>query len=138
MLVLTIKKATNDLKSHNKLHYPQTAMLLIGDQCQFYYHMKLHYSQTLADSTLTNGTFYYHMKLHYSQTALNAQQIQSEFYYHMKLHYSQTYVIFCIRSYGFTTIWNYTTLKLIPPFWNFCNRFTTIWNYTTLKLKTCL
>ena len=34
---------------------------------------------------------------------------------------------------GFTTIWNYTTLKRVCNNWLAYLGFTTIWNYTTLK-----
>ena len=34
---------------------------------------------------------------------------------------------------SFTTLWNYTTLKLSAPITACFNSFTTLWNYTTLK-----
>ena len=56
-----------------------------------------------------------------------------EFYYLMKLHYSQTFALLILSSIGFTTLWNYTTLKQAAVrSYRFCG-FTTLWNYTTLK-----
>ena len=38
---------------------------------------------------------------------------------------------------GFTTLWNYTTLKPFRRLWRMRSCFTTLWNYTTLKLSLC-
>ena len=55
------------------------------------------------------------------------------FYYIMKLHYSQTRPTVDACRGGFTTLWNYTTLKQAPPCFRANAGFTTLWNYTTLK-----
>ena len=59
----------------------------------------------------------------------------AEFQYLMKLHYSQTKILPITATAGFSTLWNYTTLKprSIRPLILLC--FSTLWNYTTLKLK---
>ena len=41
----------------------------------------------------------------------------NQFYYLMKLHYSQTFYIRTNFSFGFTTLWNYTTLKPFKLFY---------------------
>ena len=56
-----------------------------------------------------------------------------QFYYLMKLHYSQTPIIRIKYTSSFTTLWNYTTLKLLRVSWIDIPCFTTLWNYTTLK-----
>ena len=51
----------------------------------------------------------------------------------MKLHYSQTWQLLPPLYLGFSTLWNYTTLKQ-RVYTNFaCKGFSTLWNYTTLK-----
>ena len=81
------------------------------------------------------------------------------FYYLMKLHYSQTVPLHSLWAGGFTTLWNYTTLKLhcrwlrggrvlLPYEITLLSNhaeilkavllgFTTLWNYTTLKQRSC-
>ena len=51
----------------------------------------------------------------------------------MKLHYSQTAIRLRLHHSCFTTLWNYTTLKLRSPCIALFASFTTLWNYTTLK-----
>ena len=51
----------------------------------------------------------------------------------MKLHYSQTFALLILSSIGFTTLWNYTTLKRATAGYRGWCSFTTLWNYTTLK-----
>ena len=85
---------------------------------------------------------------------------KEQFQYLMKLHYSQTSACLFLRLARFSTLWNYTTLKLaivvtredirFSTLWNYttlkldwyfkCNRasFSTLWNYTTLKRSLCL
>ena len=56
----------------------------------FQYLMKLHYSQTASVVLRTLDKFQYLMKLHYSQTTALAEEHLTLFQYLMKLHYSQT------------------------------------------------
>ena len=55
--------------------------------------------------------FQYLMKLHYSQTITFRHSASFEFQYLMKLHYSQTCRSVLKSINGFSTLWNYTTLK---------------------------
>ena len=96
--------------------------------------MKLHYSQTREAIVVPSPMFYYLMKLHYSQTPQHCWRGKNLFYYLMKLHYSQTGVDQVIMVACFTTLWNYTTLKLVRTVHGHAQGFTTLWNYTTLKL----
>ena len=59
--------------------------------------------------------FYYLMKLHYSQTITLCVKYIERFYYLMKLHYSQTSLKVSLILSSFTTLWNYTILKLLAP-----------------------
>ena len=58
---------------------------------------------------------------------------KDEFQYLMKLHHSQTINSSISDIICFSTLWNYTTLKLLFDHSRrgFC--FSTLWNYTTLK-----
>ena len=56
--------------------------------------------------------FQYLMKLHYSQTNSSTISKIRTFQYLMKLHYSQTSLRNAWMWFGFSTLWNYTTLKL--------------------------
>ena len=119
---------------HMELHYSQTAAVASYILPSFYYHMELHYSQTDLITPSVGFLFYYHMELHYSQTFITTSLNLFAFYYHMELHYSQTRLL-CFNIFtSFTTIWNYTTLKLCSRITHYVKSFTTIWNYTTLKL----
>ena len=75
------------------------------------------------------------MKLHYSQTEEELRPFLFEFQYLMKLHYSQTNCILGHLRKSFSTLWNYTTLKLYRGSCLTASGFSTLWNYTTLKLN---
>ena len=100
--------------------------------------MKLHYSQTFVPGYKRRALFQYLMKLHYSQTSFGVCLQICLFQYLMKLHYSQTNFKGFNFLAGFSTLWNYTTLKRV------CNvlpkrmSFSTLWNYTTLKRESHL
>ena len=95
-----------------KLHYSQTIWRKLETHQLFQYLMKLHYSQTHSSVKIYTSLFQYLMKLHYSQTTLLYFDWKSLFQYLMKLHYSQTSAVTAKSSRGFSTLWNYTTLKL--------------------------
>ena len=139
-----------------KLHYSQTFTQQWDAVDKFQYLMKLHYSQTKNYPCYLVRAFQYLMKLHYSQTKERIQREICQFQYLMKLHYSQTqlllsiqtphvsvpYEITLLSNYkvlhytkdgSFSTLWNYTTLKLINVQNVGINCFSTLWNYTTLK-----
>ena len=137
-----------------KLHYSQTIWLLKRHIDKFYYLMKLHYSQTPCRRLLRCHSFttlwnYTTLKpadmktrmravlLPYEITLLSNIRLNSSalslFYYLMKLHYSQTRRLRRCTLECFTTLWNYTTLKLCYHDFDCGTGFTTLWNYTTLK-----
>ena len=78
--------------------------------------------------------FFYHMNLHYSQTIGTISRRCNQFFYHMNLHYSQTSSFRGLEQSCFSTIWIYTTLKLLKNYIDPRLCFSTIWIYTTLKL----
>ena len=55
------------------------------------------------------------------------------FYHYLELHHSQTDAVAITCLAGFTTIWNYITLKPDQISREIDAGFTTIWNYITLK-----
>ena len=126
-------------------------------QCSsFYYHTKLHYSQTFTSSSVSSLSFYYHTKLHYSQTISGVDDGEEEVLLPYKITLLSNFFVanslifpvllpykitllsnfICFIHFskiGFTTIQNYTTLKLLRAGASSIFRFTTIQNYTTLK-----
>ena len=60
------------------------------------------------------------MKLHYSQTNVMGVYHKYEFQYLMKLHYSQTIRRKKMVDFSFSTLWNYTTLKLCCSWHTLC------------------
>ena len=86
------------------------------------------------DEHIFNFWFDHHMNLHYSQTAPYPFSRSESFDHHMNLHYSQTYSIRKSNTHRLTTIWIYTTLKLVVHWKILFYCLTTIWIYTTLKL----
>ena len=100
---------------------------------RFYYHLGLHYSQTLPSCHKSHLTFYYHLGLHYSQTSekriIHIRGFTTTWDYTTLKHINRAKR----RNVGFTTTWDYTTLKHIKGNRNIIHGFTTTWDYTTLK-----
>ena len=100
--------------------------------------MKLHYSQTISFANIINGVFQYLMKLHYSQTLTVRKQQTLQFQYLMKLHYSQTISGNHVEYYKFQYLMKLHYSQTVPCYQRWTMSFSTLWNYTTLKLFPCL